>query len=183
MTRKPAPPPASAPASPQSIERQAMGSRPEAGPHARKLWDRSGGLSDRSPRWRWERFVWMAWLLGLARVLDRRHSTGEVLSQPRSTRVLSFAFERFLVLVEPEWWQANPPRELEEEEELRLSQLREDRQRMLAELSNGDWSLLGEILLAAAEAFFRAGFREGLDDCLRLLDLIQPLATGEDMVN
>ena len=162
---------------------QAMGSWPEAGPHARELWVRSGGLCDRSPRWRWERFVWMARLLDLAGFLDRRHSTGEARSRPRSTRVLSFAFERFLVLVDPQWWQANPPRELSQEEESRLSHLRENRRRMLARLPKGGWSLLAELLHAAVEVFFRAAFREGLDDCLRLLDLIVELAPVEDMVN
>ncbi len=162
---------------------QVMGSQPEAGPHARELWTRSGGLCDRSPQWRWERFVWMARLLDLAGVLDRQHSSGEDWSRQRSTRVLSFAFERFLVLVDPEWWQANPPRELSEEEESRLSQLGENRQRMLAGLPNEGWSLLAEILHAAVEVFFRAAFREGLDDCLRLLDLILEVAPAEDMVN
>jgi len=141
-----------------------MESTAKDGPHTQRLLVRSGDIFDRGPDWQRERLVWAAWLLSLARALDRRQAGGEVGYRPVSTEVLSFAYEAFLVLADAEWWRAHPPRELSELEERRLGELRDHQERMLDRLPGGGWTLVTEALHDAVEAFFRAGYKPGLGD-------------------
>ncbi len=85
---------------------------PEDGPHTRKLMVRAEGPSGYSALWSSERGFWTRRLLVIAAALDKLYSTGEALGKPQETRILSVAFETFLVLVDPEWWRANPPQQL-----------------------------------------------------------------------
>ena len=149
-----------------------MDTRTKEGPYTQRLLVRSDGLFDGSPLWNEERVLWTALLLSLAQALDKRYGGGEVSARRRSTRVLAFAFETFLVLVDLEWWLANPPRDLSEDEEQEVSELRERRKQMIAELPGDSWAILTDLIHEGAEAFIRAGYREGLADCRRLLNLM-----------
>ena len=144
---------------------------------------RSGGLFDRCPHWKKERVLWTAPLIILAKALDQLYATGEAFAKPRTTRMLSMAFETFQVLVDPEWWQANPPGEISEAPEERIREIREERKQAFGERPDDGWSFLGDVIDRGHEAFVRAGYQEGQADCLRLLDWILEPSKPEKSVN
>ena len=164
-------------------QREPVDSIPSDCPHLHKLMVRSGGIFDRSVHWKRERVLWAAQLSCFARALDKLYATGEALARPRTTRLLSMAFETFVVLADPEWWQANPPGEVSEEQEERLREIREERKEALAERPEDGWAFLGDVIDGAFEVFVRAGYEEGLEHCVRLLDFILEPAAPENLAN